>query len=108
MDERDTILEHYSAKTKLIKRWKSRVSCSPILRKRSHDGYNLSPHTNLRSVVDLKNNGCPDDQFSLSTRLISGHNTPLPNMTHAALFEINKDQDDLLAKLKKKEQMLEM
>ena len=28
-------------------------------------------------------------------------------MTHKALFEINRDQDDLLAKLKKKEQALE-
>ena len=66
MDERDTILEHYNAKAKLVKRWRSKVSCSPVLRRRnrSADGCSLSPHTNLRAVVDQKPTGCVEEQFS--------------------------------------------
>jgi len=58
-------------------------------------------------VIDKKHHGCEEEIYSQTTRLISGHNTSLPNLAHQALQTINRDQDSLLAQLKRKQHALE-
>jgi hypothetical protein len=47
--------------------------------------------TNLKIVVQQYSNGNLDPTYSLTTRLISGHNTPLAYMKQKALKRVNDD-----------------
>lgn len=67
-------------------------------------------NTNLKTVTTRHCNGNIEDNFSMTTRIISGHNTPLSYMRKKKekyLNQINQEQDELLQKLKRKQKQLE-
>mgnify|MGYP006906874556 CR=1 FL=1 len=100
MDARQTIEKHNKLSQLTVKRLlrnsaKGKYgSASPM---RLKNFYNTK-NTNLK--VFQKNNGSGNiqDCYSLTTQVISGHNTPLTYMRKKKekLNQINKDQDDLL------------
>ena len=110
MDERQAIEHHNSLRTALWQRMKNGIhgslSASPPSRKGDFNFQN----TNLKTVTTRHCNGNIEDNFSMTTRIISGHNTPLSYMRKKKekyLNQINQEQDELLQKLKRKQKQLE-
>lgn len=82
------------------------LSASPIARR---SDFNFQS-TNLKKLKTRNSIGNIDDNFSMTTKVLSGHNTPLSYMhkkKEKYLNQINKEQDELLEKLKRKQRQLE-
>ena len=110
MDERATIEYHNKSKLDLIHKIMKKSlnlkhkSCSPKVLKTGHNFSN----SNLKFIKHRNNSGNIEDTYSMTTQIISGHNTPLAYLKKKKekLHQINQDQDDLLKQLREKERRL--
>ena len=110
MDERQAIEHHNSLRTALWQRMKNGIHGSLSASPPSRRGDFNFQNTNLKTVTTRHCNGNIEDNFSMTTRIISGHNTPLSYMRKKKekyLNQINQEQDELLQKLKRKQKQLE-
>lgn len=95
-----------STKTKQNGRFGQAQSLSPPSMKHNL----MMKSTNLKFFVNKQSSGNQEDLYSQTTRIVSGHNTPLPyhqKTREKYLNQINKDQDDLLVQLRQKQKRLE-
>lgn len=107
MDARQTIEKHNELHESAIRKLLQNSargrygSASPA---RLRNFYNTS-NTNLKVLYNRNNSGNIQDCYSVTTQVLSGHNTPLTYLRKKKekLNQINKDQDDLLAQLRERE-----
>ena len=110
MDARCTIERHNQLRTNLLRKFSGQFQgkCKSASPARFRAGFNTQ-NTNLKVFKYRNCSGNLEDAFTVTTQVISGHNTPLTQMRKRRekfLNQINDQQDELLAQLRAKEAKL--